>query len=128
VHRTALKPTFQGQTCEVNHLVTQVCPTNTLESESHKTPGLTKTFQEAFAQTYNLKQGIKKFGEKGILQGAVTEMKQLHDRSCFKPLDVSKLTDKRRRQAMNSLFLSQKKEMVESKGELWQVEVSRDSG
>jgi len=37
VQRTTLKPTFQGQTHEVNHLVTQVNPTNTsLECDSNE--------------------------------------------------------------------------------------------
>jgi len=70
-----------------------------------------------------LKQGIKNYGEKGK-QATVTEIKQLHDRSCFKPLDVNKLADKQRRQAMNSLFfITEKIELVELKGELRQMEV-----
>jgi len=74
-----------------------------------------KTFQKAFSQTYTLKQGTKKSGEKGK-QAVVTEMKQSHDRSCFKPVDANKLTDKHRRQTMNSLFFITEKKMVESKG------------
>ena len=61
VQRNTLKPTFLGQTHEVNHLVTQVGPAHTLEHESNEAPVLAKTFQKAFAQTHNLKQGIKKF-------------------------------------------------------------------
>jgi len=56
-----------------------------------------------------------KFGEKGK-QAAVTEMKQLHDRSCFKPLDLNKLTDKQRRQAMSSLFFITEKRDGKIKG------------
>jgi len=115
VQRPALKPTFQGQTHEANHLVTQVDPTITLEHESNETPVLAKTFQKAFAQTHNLKQGTKKFGEKSK-QAAVTEMKQLHGRSCFKPVDVNKLTDKQRRQAVNSLFFVTEKRDGRIKG------------
>jgi len=97
--------------------ITQVHPKNTLEYESQEAPVLAKTFQKAFAQTCNLKQGIRKHGAKGE-QVAVTEMKLSHDRSCFKPLDVNKLTDKQRRQAMNSFFFVTEKKMVESKGEV----------
>jgi len=71
---TTLKPTFHGQA----HVIPHVNPTNTLEHESNEAPVLAKTFQKAFAQTYNLKQGTKKFGEKGK-EAVVTEMKQLYD-------------------------------------------------
>ena len=107
VPREMLKPTFHGQTYEaVNHLVTQVNPPNTIAYEEHELPVLAK----AFAQTYTLSQGIKRFGEKGK-QAAITEMKQLHDRSCFRPIKVNDLTDKQRRAAMNSLiFLTEKRD------------------
>jgi len=112
VWRTTLKSTFQGQPHKANHLVTQVNPTNTLEHESHEAPVLANTFQKSFAQACNLKQRMKKFGEKGK-QATVTEMKQLHDRSCLKLVNVNKLTDNQRRQAMNSLFFVAEKQMAE---------------
>lgn len=67
-------------------------------------------FSHSFAQTYNLKQGIKKFGQKGY-DSALKEMKQLHDRDCFEPVEVSDLTMDERRKAMESLiFLTQKRD------------------
>ena len=44
----------------------------------------------SFLQTYSLNKGIKKFGTKGK-QAAYEEMKQLHDRVCFKPIDKKTL-------------------------------------
>ena len=63
-----------------------------------------------FAQTYSLKSGLKKFGERGE-KAAFKEMKQLHDRNVWLPIKLSKLTDKERKRAMESLiFLSEKRD------------------
>ena len=56
-----------------------------------------------FVQSYGLMKGLKKFGNKGR-QAAYKEMKQLHDRVVFKPIRMSKLTEKERRRAMESLI------------------------
>ena len=45
----------------------------------------------SFAETYSIKKGIKKWGKKAW-QSAVKEMKQLHDRVCFKPEHKSRLS------------------------------------
>jgi hypothetical protein len=68
----------------------------------------------AFLQTHNLKQGLKKFGEKGHT-AASKDMKQLHDRAVFAPTLVSELTRLEKKWAMNSLIFLVKNEMAESK-------------
>ena len=63
-----------------------------------------------FIQTYSLKQGIKKFGMKGR-NAAFKEMKQIHDRVVFIPINVNNMTDQERKRAMESLiFLSEKRD------------------
>ena len=63
-----------------------------------------------FAQVYNLSQGIKKFGDKGKA-AANLEMKQLHDRECWKPRHINELSEQERRKAMGSLiFLTEKRD------------------
>ena len=54
--------------------------------------------------------GLKLYGDKG--RKAVTkEVKQLHDRVCFKPIDVKALTAEERRKAQVALiFLTQKRD------------------
>ena len=63
----------------------------------------------SFVQTHSLKRGLKVFGKRGK-EAAHKEMKQPHDRLCFKPIDVSTLTPLERKRAMESLmFLVEKK-------------------
>ena len=58
---------------------------------------------------YSLGQGIKKFRHRGF-DAAKGEMKQLHDRSCWKPISVQTLTPTERKKALESLiFLVEKK-------------------
>jgi len=76
---------------------------------SMKCSGIT-TVGHCNVQTYSLKQGIKKFGERGK-QAAMKELRQLHDRVVFEPVDVSKLTSDDKRKAMESLiFLAEKRD------------------
>ena len=105
--RSFLKPSFKGQVYEeTNHLITQVHPENTLDYESAEA----EILAQAFVQTYNLTRGIQKFGDKGR-QAAIDEMRQLHDRECFIPIDINKLDEKARRTAMESLiFLVEKRD------------------
>jgi hypothetical protein len=84
----------------VNHLITQVLPDDTFEY----TPEEAVILAEVFVQVYNMTQGIRKFGERGE-QAAFIEAKQLHDRNCFRPIDVNTLTQEERRNAMNALML-----------------------
>jgi len=64
----------------------------------------------SFVETFSLKRGIKVFGQRGK-DAANKEMKQLHDRTVFAPIDVSKLTPLEKRRAMESLiFLVEKRD------------------
>ena len=67
-------------------------------------------FNYIFAQTYSLAKGIKEFGDRKS-QAAYSKMKQLHDCSVFKPIQVNKLLSIKRKRAMESLiFLTEKKD------------------
>ena len=90
-----------GKMYQTKHFITQ-----TVESNGHK---INYTTEEAtvlgriFAQTCSLAKGIKNFGYK-VLDAALTEVKQSHDRICFRPNDADKLTSKEPIQAMESLI------------------------
>jgi hypothetical protein len=64
----------------------------------------------SFLQTYSLKQGIKKFGKRGVT-AAHKEMKQLNDRVVFEPISIEEMTSIERKRAMESLiFLNEKRD------------------
>ena len=66
-----------------------------------------------FGPQYMLQKGLKMFGDKGY-NAAKTEIGQLHDRVCFRPLNVSKLTPTEKSQAMEALmFLTEKRPDLE---------------
>ena len=54
--------------------------------------------------TYSLKAGINKFG-KQAKASAHKEMKQLHNRSCFRPVHKHSLNKSERHRAMESLLV-----------------------
>ena len=63
----------------------------------------------AFLQSHNLKQRLKKFGQKGS-DAASEEMKQLRDRKVFSPVHFSVFTPMEQKRAMTSLiFLVEKR-------------------
>ena len=65
---------------------------------------------KSFVETYTLKRGLKKFGQKAR-DAALKEVGQLHGRTCFVPIDIEALTESERRKAMESfLFLVEKKD------------------
>ena len=65
-------------------------------------------YKASFAETYSIKKGIKKWGKKAWAS-AVKEMKQLHDRVCFKPEYKLNLTQGELKKTMESfLFLTEK--------------------
>ena len=72
--------------------------------------------EEQYVVTYSLKAGINKFGDQAKASGH-KEMKQLHDRSCFRPVCKYSLNKSDRHRAMTSLhFLTEKGDkMVKSK-------------
>ena len=62
--------------------------------------------------TYSLKAGINKFGKRAKVS-AHKEMKQLHDRSCFRPVHKHSLKKSERHRAMESLlFLTEKRDKM----------------
>ena len=64
----------------------------------------------SLVQTYSLKKGLKKYKDKGYV-AAFGEMKQLHDRICFRPIDPSTMTPEERKKAMETLiFLTEKRD------------------
>jgi hypothetical protein len=64
----------------------------------------------SFLQTYSLKQGIKKFGKRGVA-AANKEMKQLHDRVVFEPISIEEMISIERKRVMESLiFLNEKRD------------------
>ena len=70
----------------------------------------TTEIKKSFLETYSLKQGIKKFGEKGY-NAAFGEMLQLHQIKCFRPVGVSEMTNWEKKRALESLiFLVEKRD------------------
>jgi hypothetical protein len=57
----------------------------------------------SFLQTYSLKQGIQKFGDKGKA-AAKKELGQLHGRVVFEPISVQDMTELKKKRAMESLI------------------------
>jgi hypothetical protein len=57
----------------------------------------------SFAETFSLKAGLKKFGTKAR-QAAAGEMKQLHNRAVFKPIDVNELSPEEKKKTLRSLI------------------------
>ena len=64
----------------------------------------------------SLKEGLKRFGTRGK-QGALKEMKQLHDMRTFFPRDPRTLTREERRRALSSLIFLKEKDTGEVKGQ-----------
>ena len=64
----------------------------------------------SFAETYSLKAGLKKFKEKGKVS-VLKEMSQLHNRKCWVPRKLEKLTPLQIKRAMRSvIFLTEKRD------------------
>ncbi|MEL6660938.1 MAG: hypothetical protein AAFR36_31085, partial [Bacteroidota bacterium] len=67
----------------------------------------------SFGQQYMLQKGLKVFGQRGY-DAAEAEIHQLHDRVCFKPVSVAKMTAEEKRKAMEALmFLTEKRPDLE---------------
>ena len=66
--------------------------------------------KQQYVVTYSLNAGISKFGEQAKAS-AHEEMKQLHDRSCFRPVHKCSLDQSERQRVMESLlFLTKKRD------------------
>jgi hypothetical protein len=93
-------------TTAVNHVNTDARTTNVFEYDTDEAHILAM----AFAQTYSLSRGIKKFGTEGG-NAMRSEMQQLHDRKCFKPVDINSYDPKVRGGVMESImFLTEKRD------------------
>jgi uncharacterized protein YfcZ (UPF0381/DUF406 family) len=65
-------------------------------------------YDKCFSQQYMLEKGLKVFKEKGAA-ASFKEIKQQHDRICFRPLSVKSMTKAERRKAQEALmFLTEK--------------------
>ena len=66
---------------------------------------------KSMAQQYILQKGLKLFGKRGET-AALKEVGQLHDRVCFKPLDVVTMTPEEKRKAQEAImFLCEKRDL-----------------
>ncbi|KAL7570585.1 hypothetical protein ACA910_017636 [Epithemia clementina (nom. ined.)] len=83
-------------------------------NKAHINPKSTKRLY-SFVETYGLEKGLKKFGDKGY-KAAFGEMKQLHDRVCFVPVNVADLTPSEKARAMESLLFQTEKRDGSIKG------------
>ena len=72
----------------------------------------------SFAQQYNLRKGLSKFGSKGE-EAAMKELDQLHARNCFAPISVADLTRIERSHSVDALMLLSEKKGGTIKG--WMV-------
>eukprot|EP00957_Ditylum_brightwellii_P016092 1211840-Ditylum_brightwellii.AAC.2 len=65
-----------------------------------------------FAQTYRLRKGLNKFGNKGK-KAVNKELSQLHSRNIFEPIHIKDLTLLEKKRAIESLiFLTEKRDMT----------------
>jgi hypothetical protein len=63
-----------------------------------------------FGQQYIVQKGLKKFGSKGRA-ATLKELRQLHDRVCFEPVNVHSMTENEKKKAQEALlFLSEKRD------------------
>ena len=117
---TYYTPSFEGKTYQHLHIQTQ---DNMIEYDTDRATIAAMVIHKinlmhyhtpenhvSLVETYNLKQGMKKFGTKGY-DAAHKEMKQLHDRICFRPINPNNMTMQERKKALESLlFLTEKRD------------------
>ena len=58
----------------------------------------------SFAQQYILQKGLKIFGEQGE-KAANKEVKQMHDRVCWEPIDISTMMQSEKRKVVEAMLL-----------------------
>jgi hypothetical protein len=101
--RTEIK---SNATPAFSHTEIEVNPTNIFEYEAEEAHILAM----AFAQTYSLVKGLKKFGSVGE-EAVYAEIERLHNRGCFKPIHIESYGSESRRQLMESImFLTEKRD------------------
>eukprot|EP00957_Ditylum_brightwellii_P074277 5643923-Ditylum_brightwellii.AAC.1 len=66
--------------------------------------------QYQFAQTYGLRKGLNKFGDRGK-KAVNKELGQLHSRNVFEPIHIKDITPLEKKRAMESLiFLTKERD------------------
>lgn len=73
--------------------------------------------KHCFSQMYIMQKGVKVFGARGV-SAAKEELKQLHDRTCWRALAVKELTRQERERAMECLMFLTEKKTNDIKGRL----------
>ena len=104
------KPTFEGQKYQHLHVQTEnsTIPYDSVRATVaamaiHKLSLMQAKASKqgvSLVETYSLTKGLKKFGKRAE-QSATKEMKQLHDRVCFRPINPSEMTTDERKKAMD---------------------------
>ena len=103
----------------VHNITAQVqCKEETLEYEEHESQMLA-VYIDALChnQQFILPKAIKEFGQDGIA-AAKSELKQMHDRTCFRAMAVAELTRQEKERAMDGLMFVQQKKSGVHKGRL----------
>ena len=77
------------------------------------------------AQQHGLHTGLRKFGEKGK-QAVFKELEQIKAMDAYTPVEASSLTTKENTQAVESIMLLTKKEMVKLKDMLSEMAENRE--
>ena len=73
--------------------------------------------KESHIQQYLLKKGLKLWGQQGY-DGAKKELKQQHERQCFRPIHVSKMSPSEKKKAQEALMFLAEKRSGEIKGRM----------
>ena len=85
------------------------CAVNLLSAFKSRSVWKKTNRQHSHLVTYSLQKGLKKFGRAGF-DSAKSEMQQLHDRDCWKPISVHSMSSSEKKKALESLiFLVEKK-------------------
>ena len=67
-----------------------------------------ENYEKQFSQQYIVEKGLKKFGERGK-QAAEKELDHLHQRGCFRPIDISSKTlEEKKRTQKRMMLLTEK--------------------
>ena len=105
------EPSMKGQVYETMHVqTTQGLIQCDQETAIVATKIINRLNEMSFVESYSLKAGIKRFGKKGE-DAAIGEMKQLHDRKCFKPIRPQELTKEERRKVLETIiFIVEKRD------------------
>ena len=88
-----------------------------LEYEGREARLIAEKIQKVFVQQHLLPRAVKVFGPEARKAGK-SEVKQLHDRTCFRAMAVAELTRREKERAMEGLLFISQKSTGEHKGRL----------